>query len=70
MNSGNDNLEQWLHTTLLFQGLSPVQLSQILQISQVQSWAKKEIIFEQDTPATGFFVVKTGRVKVYRISPT
>ncbi|WP_337886038.1 Crp/Fnr family transcriptional regulator [Fischerella thermalis] len=70
MNSGNDNLEQWLHNTLLFQGLSPFQLSQILEVAQFQSWAKNEIIFEQDTPATGFFVVKTGRVKVYRISPT
>ena len=69
MNSYNDDLEQWLHATLLFQGFSQIQLSQIVQIAQLQSWKKNQLIFKQDAPASGFFVVKTGRVKVYKVSP-
>jgi CRP/FNR family transcriptional regulator len=68
MNSDKDDLGSWLHTTLLFQGLSQSQLSQILEISQLQSWKKNQLIFKQDTPASGFFVIKTGRVKVYKVS--
>jgi CRP/FNR family transcriptional regulator len=70
MNRYNDDLGQWLHTTLLFQGLSQIQLSQILPIAQLQSWKKNQIIVNRNTPASGFFVVKIGRVKVYTVSPT
>lgn len=31
---------------------------------------KNQIIFNQNTPASGFFVVKIERVKVYKVSPT
>ncbi|NJL48954.1 MAG: Crp/Fnr family transcriptional regulator [Leptolyngbyaceae cyanobacterium SM2_5_2] len=67
MNS-HDNLGEWLQRTLLFQGLSSTQLSQLLEIAQPQIWRKNQIIFQQNTPATGFFVVKKGRVKVYKVS--
>ncbi|WP_017304713.1 cyclic nucleotide-binding domain-containing protein [Spirulina subsalsa] len=31
---------------------------------------KGEVIFKQGEPATGFFIVKSGRVKVFNVSPT
>ncbi|MGB5959757.1 MAG: Crp/Fnr family transcriptional regulator [Coleofasciculaceae cyanobacterium] len=65
-----DDLENWLQTTMIFQGLSPSQLPPLLQIARLQTWQKDEVIFNQDTPAIGFFVIKTGRVKVFKISPT
>jgi CRP-like cAMP-binding protein len=53
-----------------FHGLSQFQVLCLLQIAQPQTWQKNELIFEQGSPATGFFVVKVGRVKVFRVSPT
>lgn len=70
MNHSNADLGEWLQTTIIFRGLSPSNLSQLIQIAQLQTWQKDELIFKQDTPATGFFVVKTGRVKVFKVSPT
>jgi CRP/FNR family transcriptional regulator len=64
------DLAQWLKTTMIFQGLSPSQFPRLIQIAQLQTWHKDQLIFEQDSPVTGFFVVKTGRVKVFKVSPT
>jgi CRP/FNR family transcriptional regulator len=64
------DFSRWLQTTLVFQGLSPSQLVPLLKIAQLQSFSKGELIFKQGSEATGFFVVKTGRVKVFKVSPT
>ncbi len=69
MNELNSDLADWLQTTLIFQGLSRSQVHQLCQITQPQTWQKDELIFKQGIPATGFFVVKTGRVKVFKVSP-
>jgi CRP/FNR family transcriptional regulator len=70
MNSFTVDLGNWLQSAMIFRGLSPSQLPQLLQIAHLQTWQKDQLIFKQDTPATGFFVVKTGRVKVFKVSPT
>lgn len=64
------NLSAWLQTTLVFQGLSRSQLTPIVQITQLQSFGKGELIFPQGSEAKGFFVIKSGRVKVFKVSPT
>lgn len=69
MNELNSNLADWLQTVLLFQGLSRSQMLRLCQTIQPQTWQKDELIFKQGSPATGFFVVKTGRVKVFKVSP-
>nr|WP_318655891.1 Crp/Fnr family transcriptional regulator [Pseudanabaena yagii] len=61
-------LSQWLQTTLIFQGLSLEQLEPLVQISQLQKFQKGEMIFIQDSEATGFFVVQEGRVKVFKMA--
>ncbi|MGF1602951.1 MAG: Crp/Fnr family transcriptional regulator [Thermosynechococcaceae cyanobacterium] len=65
--SGSD-LNHWLSTTLVFQGLSASQLVPLTQIAQVQTFGKGELIFKQGRAATGFFVIQTGRVKVFKVS--
>ncbi len=57
---------QWLQNVLLFRGLSTQQLTQLMDIAQFQTLGKGELLFKQGDPATGFFVIKTGRVKVYK----
>jgi CRP/FNR family transcriptional regulator, dissimilatory nitrate respiration regulator len=64
------DLSHWLQTTLVFQGLSRSQLISLLQIAQLKTFSKGELIFRQGREATGFFVVKTGRVKVFQLSST
>jgi CRP-like cAMP-binding protein len=62
------DLSDWLQTARLFRGLSPSQLLPIAQIAQLKQCKKGELIFQQGSEATGFFVVKTGRVKVFQMS--
>lgn len=62
-------LSAWLQTTPLFRELSPVQLREIGAIAQGQIFEPEALIFQQGSKATGFFVVKTGRVKVFKLSP-
>ncbi|CAN5649005.1 Crp/Fnr family transcriptional regulator [soil metagenome] len=38
------------------------------QIARLQHYQKGEIIFTQDSEAIGFFVIKTGRVKVFKLA--
>lgn len=69
MNELNSDWADWLQTTLIFRGLSRSQLLCLCKIAQSKTWQKDELIFKQGSPAIGFFVVKTGRVKVFKISP-
>lgn len=55
----------WLQTTLLFQGLSQSQLQAVMATAQVQTYGKNELVFKRGEPAIGFFVVKTGRVRIF-----
>lgn len=58
----------WLQTTLIFQGLSGEQLKNILAVAQLQTLKKGAVIFKQGEPASGFFIVKLGRIKLFKIS--
>lgn len=68
MNELTFDLVGWLQTTQIFQGISRSQALNLLQIAQFQTRQKDHLIFKQGSLATGFFVVKTGRVKVFKTS--
>ncbi len=53
----------------LFQGLKDDQLREIESICRWKSYVKGETIFRQDQRAEGFYVVQSGKVKVYKLSP-
>ena len=67
MTDGSD-LTDWLLTIRIFRGLSRSQLRSVAQIAQLKQFKKGESIFQQGSEATGFFVVKTGRVKIFKVS--
>ncbi|MBD2576603.1 Crp/Fnr family transcriptional regulator [Oscillatoria sp. FACHB-1406] len=67
--NNRSELEVWLQTTLIFRGLSTEQLESLGKIARLQSIDKGGAIFHQGTTATGFFIVKSGRVKVFKVSP-
>lgn len=53
---------------LLFENLSPEQLAQLGAICSERYYRKGEAIFAEGKKAEGFFVVCSGRVKVYKVS--
>ncbi|MDR5638450.1 Crp/Fnr family transcriptional regulator [Thermosynechococcus sp. JY1334] len=61
-------IEECLRQSPMFSELSPPQLGRLVAISQLQTWQRQQIIFRKGDAAAGFFVVKTGRVKVFNLS--
>jgi CRP-like cAMP-binding protein len=52
----------------LFQGLPKEQIDDLTMIVTDQVFNKGEIIFSEGDEATGFYVVVTGRVKIFKLS--
>ena len=53
----------------LFAGLKEVDLKKIRALGSVKQFRKKEILFGQGEEAKGFYVVLSGKIKLYKISP-
>ena len=52
----------------MFRGLPPEQLEAVAQIAIAQTYAKKETIFWEGEEGRGFFIIVSGRVKVFKLS--
>lgn len=63
-----DNLHGIMANTPLFGGLSEEQLSQIGTIAQEKPFKRSQPIFWEGDPGIGFYVVMSGKVKVYKTS--
>lgn len=53
----------------LFEGLDPDQIAPLAAIAQRRSIAAGAELFAEGDPAEGFYVVCSGKVKVYHLSP-
>lgn len=62
------DLSTFLSETMLFQSLPSKQLADIAQLAIAQHYDKGEILFHQGEAGIGFFVIKSGRVKVFKVS--
>lgn len=63
------SLVDHLSTLPLFQGLTLWELDALSMILTDQSFAKGQTIFSDGDPGVGFYVVISGRVKIYKLSP-
>jgi len=54
----------------LFEGLPTTVLDQLAKIAVEKRYSKGETLFLADSPATGFFSITKGTIKVYRTSPS
>ncbi len=52
----------------LFAGLSAVQFQNLARIIVRRTYQKGELIFLEGDEGTGFYIVETGQIKVYKIS--
>ena len=68
MNSRTDDL-QMLRSVYLFDALTDPQFERVLQGMTAVRLAAKQILFEFRQPAQRFYLVKTGQIKLYRLSP-
>jgi CRP/FNR family transcriptional regulator, dissimilatory nitrate respiration regulator len=57
-----------LHKAPLFATLPPDDLRRIGAIASVRKFGKREWIFQEGDRADGFFVVASGRVKIFKLS--
>ncbi len=53
----------------LFEGLPPEQIEDLAMIVTDQVFRKGETIFSEGEEANGFYVLITGRVKIFKLSP-
>jgi CRP-like cAMP-binding protein len=52
----------------VFRGLNPLMVERLIAPAVVQSFSEREAVFRQGDPATAFFIVVDGWVKLYRIT--
>lgn len=62
-------VKQFLGTTPIFQTLSADELEALATIAIAQSYKKGETLFLEGDEGTGFFVVRLGRIKVFKLAP-
>lgn len=62
-------LLEFLNQTILFQGLPQEQLAELANLAIAQIYEKGEVLFHQGDEGIGFFIVQSGRVKVFKLAP-
>ena len=63
------NIVDTLAAMPLFAGLTQEQCEELAMILTVQEFARGQTIFSEGDPGVGFFLIATGRVKIYKLSP-
>lgn len=61
-------LKVFLANIKLWRGLPEEQVEQLAKIAIAQTYSKGEIIFQAGDEGSGFFIIVSGRVKVYKTS--
>lgn len=63
------NIGRFLASIPLFKGLNQAQYDELAMIATDQEYAKGRTIFAEGEPGDGFFLVMSGLIKIYKISP-
>lgn len=61
--------KEYLRQTPIFSSLSDSELEEIVPLVIERKLRKNTVIFHEGDPASAFYLVKRGRVKVYKVSP-
>lgn len=63
------NERKLLHTSQLFRELSDAELDQVWSVVAVQRLGKGQILFLEGDVASGFYILLSGRMRVYKANP-
>jgi len=63
------NIASFLASVPLFKGLTPAQYDDLTMIVTDQEYRKGRMIFAEGDPGAGFFLVMSGLVKIFKLSP-
>ncbi|MEA5575726.1 Crp/Fnr family transcriptional regulator [Anabaena sp. UHCC 0451] len=61
-------VKNFLQKTPIFQNIIDEQLQVVANIAIYQTYKKTETLFWEGDEATGFFIVKSGRIKVFKVA--
>ena len=64
----SSELPAFLGQTVLFGGLPESQLLELANIAIARTYNKEESLFQQGDAGTGFFIVRSGRIKVFKLA--
>ncbi len=64
-----DTLFDFLKNTPLFSGFSPKDIKNIEKIVHLRKFKKNEIVFKEDEPGTGMYIIKKGAVRISKQTP-
>ena len=62
-------MEKLLHNAPLFRELDPQEFESLRGITQLRRFDNETMLFFEGDPAAGFFVLLSGRVRIYKSSP-
>ena len=57
-----------VHRIDVFRGLNPLMVERLIASAAALTLREHEVVFRQDDPATAFFIVINGWVKLYRLT--
>lgn len=63
------DLRATIHTCPLFAGATEEDLDRLLQVCRAREHDKGEVLFSEGEKALGFYIVASGRIKIYKLSP-
>ena len=63
-----EEITNFLKKIFIFSSLDEEHYIELKKISKILTFKKNEIIFSEGDEAKGFYIVKSGRVKIYKIS--
>ncbi|MBE9236805.1 Crp/Fnr family transcriptional regulator [Anabaena aphanizomenioides LEGE 00250] len=61
-------VKNFLHQTPIFENIIDDQLQAVANIAILQTYKKNETLFWEGDAATGFFIVKSGKIKVFKVA--
>lgn len=65
----NETRKSYLKKTPIFSGLSDEELDGVVPYVVRRQLKRNTVIFHENDPATAFYLVKAGRVKIYKVGP-
>ncbi|TYO99653.1 Crp/Fnr family transcriptional regulator [Geothermobacter ehrlichii] len=63
------DIRNLLRQSYLFAGVSDGDLDRLAEISRLRTARRGEVLFADGDEAEGFFIVASGKVKIYKLSP-